>query len=167
MTFRSLAPRRFQRAHPAASSLRPVWQLSNDFDQLFDDVFRGSFFAPTVRAAARLGDFTPRMDVTESDEAYRVQADLPGVAEKDIQVSLQDGVLTIQGKLESEKVDEERTGFRHVERASGSFHRAIELPEQIDAEGVKASYQNGVLTVTVPKKAAPQPQVRSIPITTA
>lgn len=157
MTFQSLIPRRSVfRAPLAHPGLRAVWPL--DLDRYFDEAC-GS--APAAQAAQ---GFTPRIDVSESDEAYVVRADLPGVEEKDVQISLEEGVLTLQGKLESEQ-EEERKGLRYAERVRGSFQRRIELPAELDESKVSASYKQGVLTVTLPKLPAPQPQVRTIPIT--
>jgi len=156
MTFHSLIPRRSVfRAPVAHPGLRAFWPL--EMDRFFDEAF-GS--APVAQAAQ---GFTPRIDVSESDEAYVVRADLPGVEEKDIQISLEEGVLSIQGKVESEQ-EEERKGLRYAERVRGSFQRTIELPGELDATKVTASYKQGVLTVTLPKLPAPKPQVRSIPI---
>jgi HSP20 family protein len=162
MTFHSLIPRRFSpRAPLAQPGLRAFWPA--DLDRLFEEAFQGfgvGACAPTAQG------FAPRVDVDESDEAYTVRADLPGLEEKDIQVSLEEGVLTIRGELASEK-DEERKGRRWVERAHGSFRRAIALPGELDAEKVTATYKQGVLTVTLPKVAPPQPEVRRVPITTS
>ena len=112
MTFHSLIPRRSVcRAPVAHPGLRAFWPPS----------WTGSSTRPSAIASARppqaAPSFAPRVDVSESDEAYTVRADLPGVEEKDIQISLEEGVLTIQGKLESEK-EEERKGLRYVERAT-------------------------------------------------
>jgi HSP20 family protein len=153
---RAVAPSPF--AHPSARAFWPV-----EFDRLFDEAWRGFGLALPAQEAPR---FAPRVDVTESDEAYTVRADLPGLEEKDIQVSLEEGVLSIQGKLETEK-DEKKEGVRYVERAKGSFHRSIRLPAELDAEKVSASYRQGVLTVTLPKRPEAKPEVRTIPITTA
>jgi HSP20 family protein len=162
MRFHSLIPRRAVACAPFAHpSARAFWPA--EFDRLFDEAWRGFGLA---RPSQEAPGFAPRVDVTESDEAYTVRADLPGLEEKDIQVSLEEGVLSIQGKLESEK-DENKEGVRYVERAHGSFHRAIELPAEIDADKVAASYRQGVLTVTLPKRPEAKPEVRTIPITTA
>lgn len=162
MRFDSLIPRRAVArspfAHPSARAFWPV-----EFDRLFDEAWRGFGLALPAQEAPR---FAPRVDVTESDEAYTVRADLPGLEEKDIQVSLEEGVLSIQGKVASEKKDEKKEGVRYVERARGSFHRSIELPAEIDADKVAASYRQGVLTVTLPKRPEAKPEVRTIPITT-
>jgi len=162
MTFHSLIPRRSVSRSPLArGSLRAFWPL--EFDRLFDETFPSfGFGAP----AQEVPSFSPRVDVTETDEAYTVKADLPGLEEKDIQVSLEEGVLSIQGKLDSEK-EENKPGVRYVERAHGSFHRAIELPAEIDSAKVTASYRQGVLTVTLPKLPEAKPEVRTIPITTS
>jgi len=162
MRFHSLIPRRSVACAPVAHpGLRAFWPA--DFDRFFDEAFRGSGFPSAPQAAA---SFAPRVDVDESDEAYTVRADLPGLEEKDIQVSLEEGVLSIQGKVESEK-EEDRKGVRYAERARGSFRRAIRLPAEIDAAKVTASYRQGVLTVTVPKLPEAKPEVRTIPITTS
>jgi len=162
MTLHSLIPRRSVfRAPVAHPGLRAFWP--QEMDRFFDEAFRAFGNAPAAQAA---GGFAPRIDVSESDEAYTVRADLPGLEEKDIQISLEQGVLTIQGKLESEQ-EEERKGLRYAERARGSFLRTIELPAELDEAKVSASYKQGVLTVTLPKLPAPKPQSRSIPITTA
>jgi HSP20 family protein len=160
MTFHSLIPRRSVRRVPAAHpGLRAFWP--HDLDRFFDDAFAGFGFGP-VAPDERV--FAPRVDVSESDEAYTVTADLPGLEEKDIQISLEDGVLTIEGKVESEK-DEDRKGLRYAERMRGSFQRALELPGEIDETKVAATYKQGVLTVMLPKQPVPKPEVRTIPIT--
>ena len=162
MTLHSLIPRRSVfRAPVAQPSLRAFWPF--DVDRFFDEAFSG-FGAPSAAQAER--GFTPRIDVSESEAAYTVRADLPGMEEKDIQISLEEGVLTISGKVESEK-EEDRKGLRYAERVRGSFQRAIELPAELDESKVAASYKQGVLTVTLPKLPAPKPQTRSIPITSA
>ena len=160
MRFHSLIPRRSLACAPLAQpGLRAFWPA--EFDRLFDEAY-SRFAEPPQEAPS----FAPRVDVDESDEAYTVRADLPGLEEKDIQVSLEEGVLTIHGKLESEK-DEDRPGVRWVERARGSFRRAIQLPAEIDVAKVTASYRQGVLTVTLPKLPEAKPEVRTIPITTS
>ena len=162
MRFHSLIPFRSAAYAPVAHpSFRSFWPA--EFDRFFDEAFRG-FGLPTTGQEAR--SFAPRVDVTETDEAYTVRADLPGLEEKDIQVSLEEGVLTIQGQHETEKEQDEK-GVRWTERAKGSFHRVIQLPAEVDADKVAASYKQGVLTVTLPKRPEPKPEVRSIPIKTS
>jgi HSP20 family protein len=159
MTLHSLIPHRSVfRAPLAHPGLRAFWPV--DFERFFEEAFGNS------AAAQAEASFTPRIDVHETDAAYVVCADLPGLEEKDIQVSVEEGVLSIQGKLEAE-LEEERKGLRYAERRTGSFQRTVELPGELVEDKVSASYKQGVLTVTLPKRPVPKPQSRSIPITTA
>jgi HSP20 family protein len=131
---------------------------SSDFDRMFDSLWNG--LAGPPRAAT----LAPRIDFTETDAEFRIAAELPGLEEKDIEVSLEDGLLTIRG----ERAAEERTeaaGVRHFETGRGKFARSLRLPAEVDADAVRAMYRNGILTVTLPK--APEAQPRNIPVTAA
>jgi len=156
MTFHGLIPRRSAFRAPIAHRGRAFWPV--DFDRFFDEMWGAG-------DGAQGGEmiFTPRIDVRESEDAFEVCADLPGLEEKDIQVSVEEGVLTIEGKLESEH-EEERKGLRYAERRKGTFQRTIELPGELVEDKVSASYKQGVLTVKLPKRPTPKPQSRSIPI---
>ncbi len=101
--------------------------------------------------------FVPSFDVKDTKDAYLVKADLPGVQEKDVEVSLTGNVLTISGKREQEQRDEGEQFFS-MERSYGSFSRSFALPEGADAEHVTADLKDGVLTLTVPKKPEVQPR---------
>lgn len=148
-----LVPRRGALARPAFG----------DFDRLFDEFWRG-FGTPLVRGGAT-SPAVPRMDVTETDEAFELRAEMPGLEEKDIEVSIEGGVLTVKG-TRSEESDEESGGVRHVETYRGSFHRAVKLPADVDENAVSAGYKNGILTVKLPKTPEARPEVRTIPVTT-
>ena len=149
LTTHLLVPRR------NASSLAALgW---SDFDRLFGQLWNG---APTGRSAAA---YAPRIDFTETDTELRVAAELPGFEEKDLKVSLEDGVLTIEGERNAELKNEDAKEVRHLETFHGTYRRSLRLPSEVDADGVKATYRNGILTVTLPK--APAAQVRSIPVT--
>jgi HSP20 family protein len=100
-------------------------------------------------AAAQV--LTPALDVKETEKELVVTADLPGIDEKDVNLTLQDGVLTMRGEKKSERKDE-RENFHLVERSHGSFQRSIRLPETIDEDKVEARFDKGVLTVTLPKR---------------
>jgi len=146
---------------PRRSALsRPVF---GDFDRLFDEFWRG-FGVPLAREA-RPASVAPRMDVRETDEAYELLAEMPGLEEKDIEVSIEEGVLTLRG-TRSEESEEENGGVRHVETYRGSFHRALKLPAGVDEDGVTAGYKNGVLTVKLPKLPEAKAKARQIPIST-
>jgi HSP20 family protein len=133
-----------------------------DVDRLFDELWRGFGVAPRAEAPA----FQPRLDVREADAEISITAELPGLEEKDFEVSIEADVLTLKGEKRIE-TETTREGWRHVETTSGRFERRILLPEGVDPEAVKAAYKNGVLTVTVPKPAAAQTVVRTVPITAA
>lgn len=136
--------------------VRPFsWNLG-EFDPLFDEMWGGLADEP-----ARGVGFSPRVDIHESESEYRITAELPGLEEKDFDVHLEGGVLTLKGEKRDER-SEERKGYRHVETVVGSFERRFQLPAEVDAEAVAASYKNGVLTVTLPKAAGARP--RTIPI---
>lgn len=152
-----LVPRRTRRS--AAPALRAV----PGFEDLFNEFFRGFEVAPAWPEASRLGEFTPRIDVKETDEAIVVTAELPGLEEKDFDVSLEDDVLTLKGEKRTEH-EEKREGYHHVETTSGSFRRAIPLPCEVDADAVKASYKQGVVTVTLPKLPEARRQARNVPV---
>ncbi len=140
---------------PRTSLSRPH-SLLHDFDRLFG----ATWPAPATRSA------TPRIDVHESDEAWTIDAELPGLEQSDIEVSFDEGVLTISGERNRTSDDEdEATGARHVERYQGSFRRSLRLPEDVDGGAIKAAYKNGVLSVTVPKPPKVEPEVLQIPVT--
>ena len=148
LTTHFLVPRR--KASPVAAF---GW---SDFDRVFDQLWNGAGVSrPTV--------YAPRIDVTETETELSVAAELPGFEEKDLKVTLEDGVLTIEGERTSEVKDEEAKEVRHVETFHGKYRRALRLPSEVDGEAVKAAYRNGILTVTLPK--APAAQVRTIPVT--
>jgi HSP20 family protein len=132
----------------------PFLSLHREVNRLFDDVLHGArSFAPRGQSGAP-STFNPSMDVVENDDEVRLCLDLPGVDEKDIDVSLEDDLLTIRGekKFEQERGDK-KENYHLVERSYGAFQRALRLPFKANPDEVKAAFENGVLTVTVPKSA--------------
>jgi HSP20 family protein len=126
----------------------PFSAFHREIDRLFDDMFGGEV---GFRSRGEDGGLlTPHMDVSETENEVRVCAELPGVSEKDVEVTLNDDVLTIRGEKKSER-KEEKENYHFSERSFGAFQRAIRLPFPADADKVKASFENGVLTVTLPK----------------
>ncbi len=101
--------------------------------------------------------WVPAVDVREEDDRFVIHADVPGVDPKDIEVTLENGVLTVSGHRESEK-KEEGKGFSRVERSSGSFFRRFTLPDTADAEKIKAKSNNGVLEIAIAKHDKLQPR---------
>ncbi len=102
-------------------------------------------------------DWVPAIDIKEEEERYLLRADVPGVDADDIDVTLDNGVLTLRGSRET-STDEEKGGLRRVERVSGHFYRRFSLPDTADSTAVSADYKNGVLEVSIPKQKQSQPQ---------
>ena len=128
----------------------PLLQMQQEMNRFFGDVFRG-FGVPAIAGGRTTA--VPRLNVSETDDAIRIEAELPGVAENDIRVELVDNVITIRGEKKEEQEDKDES--YHVRECSyGTFARAVPLPFAVRPEQVQASFQNGVLTITVPKSAA-------------
>ena len=99
----------------------------------------------------------PAVDIRETEEAYEVAAELPGMSKKDINITLEDNVLTLSGERRFEK-ESEKDNYHRIERAYGSFSRSFTLGHGVDSEGVKAAFKDGVLTITVPKREESKPR---------
>jgi HSP20 family protein len=149
-----------RRATSAVPATNDMWQsLRQQMDDLFDrfsdgfETFSLQPFAHLDTLWSKTKGFAPlAVDVNETDKAYTVTAELPGVAEKDIEVNVKDGVLIIKGEKQEQK--EEKSKNRYLsERSYGSFQRMFGLPKGTDESKVDASFQNGVLTVSIPKTA--------------
>jgi HSP20 family protein len=124
----------------------PLQRLHWGIDRLFDDFIQDWDWPATLEE----GVLAPRTDVTETDKEVTVTAEMPGLDEKDIEVSLERGSIVIRGNKESKKEDEGKSYYR-VERDYSSFYRAIPLPCEIDDKKIKAVYKKGLLTVHLPK----------------
>lgn len=140
----------------------PFSFFRHEMNRLFDDFSRGFDLEPFER---RLGTFTPSVDVSENDKQIKVTAELPGMDEKDIDVSLNKDSLTIKGEKKEEK-EEKKKDYYRMERSYGSFSRTIPLPVEIDTDKVKAEFRKGVLTVTMPKTEKAIEETKKIPIKT-
>jgi len=149
-----------RRTNPALPATSDRWQsLRQQMDDLFDR-FSDGFESFSLKPFAELenlwssrGGFAPlAVDVSETDKTYTITAELPGVEEKNIEVNVQDGVLTIKGEKHQER--EEKNKNRYLsERSYGAFQRMFGLPKGTDESKVEASFHNGILTVSVPKAA--------------
>ncbi len=140
-----------------SDSLSPVMSLHREMNRLFDDMFRG--FDDSRFFGAHGG--WPSLDVEETEREYRVTAELPGLEERDVEVLLQDGLLTVRGEKKIESENRHRT---HSERFYGRFERQISLDRDVDENAVSATFKNGVLTVMVPKNAQAMERAKRIPI---
>jgi HSP20 family protein len=102
-------------------------------------------------------DWVPAVDIKETDKEFIIHADIPGVDPDDIDVHMEDGMLTIKGERESE-TKENRDGYKRVERHRGTFYRRFSLPDTANAEKISAKSKNGVLEITIPKQEKAQPR---------
>lgn len=156
-----------------ADPWHPFAQLRQDIDRLFDDFWGGSRrgmtsrlfdFEPLAKGLrGQMGFVEPKVDVAETDHEYEITAELPGLDEKDVDVSLSDGILTIRGEKKSE-TEEKKKDYYRVERSYGSFQRSFSLPDSIDEDKIGASFEKGVLKLTLPKSAEAQKKQRKIAV---
>lgn len=162
MAFRPLVP--FGWGTPARRGEDPFTSLRRDIDRLFEDFFRGPSLAPREDAGTA-AVLTPRIDVSETDQAIQINAELPGVDEKNIDVQLSGDMLTIRGEKRVEREEKHKDKNYHlIERAYGAFARTIRLPFDADPDKVEASFDKGVLTVTVPKPEEAQQKTKRIEV---
>ncbi len=124
-------------------------QLRREMDRLFETETGGSNVATA--------DWVPAVDIKETDKAFIITADVPGVDPKDIEVNMENGVLTIRGERK-EETEEEKEGYKRIERVRGTFYRRFSLPDTADAEKISAKSKNGVLEITIPKQEKVQPR---------
>ncbi len=135
------------------------WNLLNQFQTEVNQLFE-----------SRLGDlqegdsssvvtsgWRPAVDIKEEENRFVIRADVPGVDPKDIEVTMEDGVLTLKGER-STQTEAEREGYKRIERARGTFYRRFGLPDSADAEGIKAKGKDGVLEIVIPKHERVQPR---------
>jgi len=139
----------------------PIFSLRREIDRMFDEIFDGF-----GNSAYRSVNLRPAIDITENDKELVISADMPGLDEKDLDVSLVGDVLTIKGEKRAEH-EQKNGGHHYVERRFGSFSRSVRLPFEVDDQEVEAKYDKGVLTIRVPKPAELQKAVRRIPIKAA
>jgi len=156
--------RRSGRERGELASSRDIWEpfasLRRDMERMFEDFSRDFGWGPPAAAGMAAA---PRIDVSETETELKIEAEMPGVDEKDVEVVLSDGRLTIKGEKKQEK-KEEKKDYHLVERSYGSFARSIGLPFEADPGQVKATFAKGVLTVTVPKPPQVKAKEKKIPI---
>lgn len=131
-------------------------RLSRDLERLFTAPYEGN-----DESRSSVVDWVPAVDIKEEDKQFVLHADLPGVDPKDIEVTLEQGVLTLRGRRASES-REEKEGFRRVERVTGEFYRRFSLPDTTDSQAVKAKHVNGVLEIVIPKQPSVLPRRISV-----
>lgn len=162
MGIRDLVPRtKGQQLSTRQEPFDPFYTLHREMNRLFDDVFRG--FGPLGRLGGPLMEGQlgwPRIELSETDKTVTVSAELPGLSEKDVQVEIANGVLSIRGEKKAERSDESKFVS---ERYYGSFERQIPL-DGVEEDKAQADFKNGVLTVTLPKSEQSNRNVKRIAI---
>jgi HSP20 family protein len=128
--------------------------VSNRLNRIFR---RSSDSVQSGRESMTVADWSPSADITETDAAYLIKAEIPGVNKQDVKVTVQDGMLTIQGERKMEK-EEKGKKFHRVECSYGSFVRSFRMPDDVDENSVNAEFKDGMLNVTLAKSAKAKPK---------
>lgn len=144
----------------AESEVPTLRGLQREVDGLFDNFFQGFGLIP---AESRTGLLTPKINIAETEKAYELTLEVPGVEEKDIDIQLSGNVLTVQGE-KREEAREEGKQFYRMERSYGSFQRSFTLPEGVDEENIQAKSRNGILHITLPKSEKARDKVKKIAV---
>ncbi|HJQ11080.1 MAG TPA: Hsp20/alpha crystallin family protein [Gemmatimonadaceae bacterium] len=125
----------------------PIFGLRREIDRLFEDTF-----------GREGGSFTPAVDIKENEKEIRLDVELPGLKPENVEVIAENGVLTIRGEKQSERKEGEDDRYQVVERSYGTFVRTFQLPQGVNEDLIKGEFENGVLSVSIPKAALPQPK---------
>jgi len=137
---------------------RPATSLAEWVDNFLDSEAFGwpSTAAETV--------WSPRVDIVEDKDTFRLHADLPGLAREDVKVAVENGVLTLSGERKAEKREGKEKGYEYFERTYGAFSRSFRLPDNVDAAGIKATHKNGVLELSLPKREEAKPKAIEVKV---
>jgi HSP20 family protein len=125
----------------------PIFGLRREIDRLFEDTF-----------AREGGSFTPAVDIRENDNEIRLDLELPGLKPEQVEIMAENGVLTVRGEKLIERKEGEDNRYQVVERSYGTFVRTFQLPQGVDEDQIKAEFENGLLSLRIPKAALPQPK---------
>lgn len=137
---------------------RSMVNWSNDVDRWYENFFNSDYRLNDGISAIR-----PVVNVEETENEFLISAELPGMEKKDIEISIEDGVLSIDGEKKYDKESKDKN-YHRVERSYGKFHRCFKLPNGIDREKIDASYKNGVLNLSLPKSEEAKPKQIEIKI---
>jgi HSP20 family protein len=141
------------------------WDPFGDVDTLFNRLI-GSAAMPRVKLEGNGGrqlEWAPSADISETDKEYVIRAELPAVKKEDVQVTLEEGTITIKGERKQQKEDKDEK-FHRVESFYGSFERSFSLPENVNTDAVRCESKDGILSVHIPKTAAQKPKPRQITV---
>ncbi len=131
--------------------MRRMWR---EMDRMFDNFFRGS---ESEEAEHPLTRWSPDVDIHETEDSFVVKAELPGLTKDDVKITLRDDVLTIRGEKKQEK-ETKKENYHRIERNYGAFHRSFTLPTSVRSDKIEATYEDGVLTLTLPKVEEAEPK---------
>jgi HSP20 family protein len=133
------------------------WSLTDRLHRDVDKLFSARFLSNPDEDTSELGNWQPAVDIKEEENRFLIRADVPGVAAADLEITMEDGALSIHGHRET-TTEEERQDWHRTERLSGRFYRRFSLPEAADAESIEADYKDGVLEISIPKQAKSLPR---------
>lgn len=164
MTISDIAPWNWKKKKlPITQEENPFTGLQKRVNRLFEDFFSGFELEP-FGSLWEGGSFSPKLNVTEDEKELRVTAELPGMDEKDIDISLTKDALTIRGEKKEEYEEKEGKNSYYTERSYGSFQRTIPLTVAVDEDKIDASFKKGLLTIRLPKTAEAQRETKKITI---
>jgi HSP20 family protein len=161
MTLGNLVPWRKNKGLQRGSSEYPLAKLQRQMNRMFDDFFSGADLSPFFEKTEM---FMPKVNVSENDKQVKVSAELPGIDEKDIELSMEDGILTIRGEKKQEHEDNDKQNGYYYESSYGSFSRSIDTGSEVDEDNIDANFKKGVLTITLPKKESAREKTKKISI---
>jgi HSP20 family protein len=141
------------RQHLARMSFNPFGSLHREIDRLFEEFTRG----PAPGGVPAVSHLVPNIDIAETDKEIQISAEMPGLERKDVEISLEDNMLTVRGEKKVEDQQKDKS-VRVSERTYGVFMRVLELPPGIDPSQIQATMSNGILNITIPKPDKPQPK---------
>ncbi|MFO7890594.1 MAG: Hsp20/alpha crystallin family protein [bacterium] len=160
MKIKDIVPSKIRSPLKRSEEDNPFLTLRKEMNRLFDSFFDDSSISPFREGWGRT---FPQINIKENDKQIEVSAELPGIDQKDADISIYNNVLTIQGEKKQEKEDKEGE-YYHRECTYGSFHRDIALPDEVDEDKVKADFKNGILKIILPKKEEAQRKTKKIEI---
>jgi len=129
---------------------RPIEVFQREMNRLFDEFFKGFGLRPFPEDIESYGEFFPHVNMTEDEKSIRISAELPGLDEKDIEISISRDSITIKGQKKDENEQKEGEGY-YMERSFGSFTRVLPIPREVNTEKAEATFKKGILTITLPK----------------
>jgi HSP20 family protein len=139
------------------------WRTMDDWRQEMDRVFHPLLQRDVDNSRVAGGDWVPAVDIKDEEGRYLIRADIPGVKPEDIEVTMENGDITIRGERKFEET-EEKENFKRIERSHGVFYRRFTLPDNIDEEGIEAKGKDGVLEVTIPKTTTTETHSKRIEV---